>query len=449
MAQPSGSTPRHAASSQGGHSRQSQGRSAQPRSQGRAAYVPGEVPEDIADLDTAPRASQASGLSSGATMMTSSISSQTAKATRSAQANAGTHSAARRTESRRVSVVALVAVAIVVLGTVAFVLSRTVFNTDNGPQIQSGLEVKVTIPDGAGGEQIASILVEAGVISDSSSFFKELRRQDAEMSLQSGTYEFYTGSNVKEVVTQLASGPNSTADTITIPEGYTLKQIAKLCEEKLLIPYDDFMARAKASNYVNDYPFLLDVTDDSLEGFLFPKTYDFGGREISIDLVIRTMLSQYQAEVADLNMEESCKKLSERFGIEMTPYKALTMASIIEKEAILDEERADVASVFYNRMNSGMPLQSDATMGYVLDHAVEAEDLEIDSPYNTYLNYGLTPTPICNPGIDSIKAALNPNDTKYLYFFIIHEDDYKKHVFSENYDDHLRAIAEAEADLAG
>jgi UPF0755 protein len=100
-------------------------------------------------------------------------------------------------------------------------------------------------------------------------------------------------------------------------------------------------------------------------------------------------------------------------------------------------------------MNSGMPLQSDATMGYVLDHAVEAEDLEIESPYNTYLNYGLTPTPICNPGIDSIKAALNPNDTKYLYFFIIHEDDYKKHVFSENYDDHLRAIAEAEADLAG
>lgn len=447
MPQPSGPRPRHSAPSAG--SPQQNRAQQQNRAAGRATYVPGEVPADVADLDQAPQASRASGLSSGATMASTKISSRTAQATRRAREHAGSgRGSRRRRESQSIPIIGIVAAAIVALGVVGFVLVRTVFRGEEGPTIEPGLEVKINIPDGAGGEEISSILLDAGVIYDSASFFREVRNQEAEMSLQSGTYEFITGANVKDVVRQLASGPNSTADSITIPEGFTVAEIAQVCESKLLIPYDDFMERAKASNYVNDFPFLNGVTDDSLEGYLFPKTYDFGGREISADLVIRTMLGQYQTEVASLDFEAARQTMSDRYGADMSDYKFIIMASIIEKEASLDEERADVASVFYNRLMEWMPLQSDATVGYIIDHAVTADDLEIDSPYNTYINYGLTPTPVCNPGLESIKAALAPSDTNYYYFLLIDDGNYRKHVFSENYDDHLRAIDEANADLA-
>lgn len=447
MAQPSGARPRH--SSPTPRRPQARRPSQRPATPANASYVPGEVPGDIGDLDTAPPASAASGLASGATMATTKISSRTAHTTRFAQAHAGARRGSRRRrESAHVPIIAVVIVAIVVLGAGGFFISRHLLSGSEEPTIEPGIDVKITIPDGAGGEEISSILKEAGVISDSSSFFREVRSQEAEMSLQSGTYEFVTGANVRDVVSQLASGPNSTADTITIPEGYSVAQIATVCADKLLIPYEDFMERAKASNYINDYPFLSEVEDDSLEGFLFPKTYDFGGREISADSVIRTMLSQYQTEVATIDYEAARADISSRYGIEMSDYEFVIMASIIEKEASLDDERADVASVFYNRLASWMPLQSDATVGYVIDHQVSAEDLEIDSVYNTYLYYGLTPTPICNPSFESLQAAAHPSDTNYFYFLLIDDGDYQKHVFSETYDEHLVAISEADADLA-
>lgn len=260
------------------------------------------------------------------------------------------------------------------------------------------------------------------------------------MSLQSGTYEFVTGANVKDVVAQLAIGPNSTADTITIPEGYTIAQIAEVCEDKLGIPRDDFVGRAKTTYYVNDYPFLAGVEAETLEGYLFPKTYDFGGRNITADAVIRTMLSQYQTETAGLDFEAARADIASRYDVTMSDYDFVIMASIIEREAATDEERPDVASVFYNRRNNWMPLQSDATVGYVIDHPVTAEDLEIDSPYNTYLYAGLTPTPICNPSYESLNAALHPNDTKYLYFFHDQSGDNQSAIFSETYEEHLGAI---------
>lgn len=391
---------------------------------------------------------QASPAAKATPMVQRTVSSRSMRATRRAGANAGKHSRSRRRDSQHhVSIVAFVAVAVAVMVAVGLFLTRTVLDKgDDGTPVEPGLEVTVNIPDGSGGEEIANILLEAGVITDASSFFKELRNQEAESSMKSGTYDFVTGGNVKEVVRQLVEGPNSSADVITIPEGYTVAQVAAAAEKQFGIPADDFLSQAKASNYVNDFTFLSEASDDSLEGFLFPKTYDLGGKEKTADVIIRMMLSQYQSEIAAFDYESARSDVSSRYGIEMSDYDFLVLASIIEKEAISGDDWTNVSSVFYNRLADSMPLQSDATMGYVTGGEVSAEDLEIESPYNSYHNEGLVPTPICNPSITSIDAALHPGDTDYYYFLIIENGEYSNHTFSESYDDHLAAIDKALAD---
>ena len=187
-----------------------------------------------------------------------------------------------------------------------------------------------------------------------------------------------------------------------------------------------------------DYPFLSEAANDSLEGFLFPKTYDFAGQTVTADSIIRAMLSQYQAEIATLDLDTARQTLQSRYGTSFTNYDILTMASIIEKEALTDDDRTLISSVFYNRIASSMPLQSDATLAYTLGREVTADDLTQDDPYNTYTNMGLTPTPICNPGLASLTAAANPQDTGYYYFYITSS----VHAFSETYEQHQQVIAQ-------
>lgn len=401
--------------------------------------------------DQQPEQAPRSSAAKATPMVQTGISNRSAQATRRAARHAGQHDRRRRhrTSQRHVPVIAFVVVAFAVMGALGYWLTHTVFdNQDDGPKVEPGIEVNITIPEGAGGAEISEILREAGVISDTAAFFKEVRNQDAEASMKSGSYSFITGANVKEVVRQLVEGPNSTADSFTIPEGYNVNDVARIVEERLGIPADDFLARAKASNYVNDYPFLSEAVDDSLEGFLFPKTYDMGGKEKSADNVIRTMLNQYSTEVGSLDFDAARAALSEKYDVDMSNYKILIMASVIEKEAYSGDDWVNVSSTFYNRLNQWMPLQSDATMGYVTGGPVTPDDLEVESPYNTYLNYGLPPTPICNPSLKSIEAALHPADTKYLYFLIVEENGYSYHAFSETYEQHLEAIAKVDAETA-
>ena len=160
------------------------------------------------------------------------------------------------------------------------------------------------------------------------------------------------------------------------------------------------------------------------------------------------MLDQYQAEVVPLNLDGAAANISSAYGIELDGYDILTIASIIEREAVTDEDRPLVASVFYNRLRDSMPLQSDATMGYVTGGEVTADDLKQESPYNTYLNQGLPPTPICTPSMASIKAAMEPASTDYLYFLIIENGNYSNHTFSKTYEEHQAAIDKALADQA-
>ena len=200
-----------------------------------------------------------------------------------------------------------------------------------------------------------------------------------------------------------------------------------------------FAAQATASTYATDYAFVATAQNDSLEGYLFPKTYDFSSlEEVTADAVIRAMLDQFQLETEGLDLDGAAATLSERFGYDLTANDIVTMASIVEREAVTDEQRGPVASVFYNRLGAGMRIQSDATLTYSLGRAPTADEINsLDDPYNTYFIDGLTPTPICSPSLASLQAAVNPPNTPYYYFFITMDSAQ----FSETYDEHMQTYS--------
>ena len=345
-----------------------------------------------------------------------------------------------RSRTSPIPVIIAVVAVVAVLSLVGFVVVPAVGNLFSGSaqaEVEPGIEVEVTIPEGASGDTIASILAENDIIPDPKTYYAMVHELEADMLLKPGTYRFETLQDPREVVEQLIAGPNVEGVTLTVAEGLTVKQTAERVEETYGIAADDFINQAKASNYVADYPFLEEAANDSLDGFLFPKTYSFTSTPTA-DELIRAMLDQYQAETASLDFDGARSAIESRYGVTMSDYDFLILASIIEREALTESQRYNVSSTFYNRMQAGMPLQSDATMMYVTGGAVTADDLRKESPYNTYLNQGLPPTPICAPSLASLKAALEPADTDYYYFFITTDDEY----FSETYDQHLQAIEE-------
>ena len=313
-------------------------------------------------------------------------------------------------------------------------------------KVESGKLVSVRIPDGASGADIARVLYQAGVIANEREFKDAVHAKGAESSMKSGTFELTCGDSLDNIVSILSAGSNSTANRITVAEGLTLQKTAAAIEQQTSISASDFLAQAKASNYVSSYPFLAEAANDSLEGFLYPKTYDFDGREVTADAIIRDMLDQYAVEIADVDLAGARSKIKSAYNLDLTNYDILKVASIIEREAISDTDRPLVASAIYNRLRDGMALQSDATMGYVTGGEVTAEDLTKESPYNTYLNQGLTPTPICTPGLEALKAAADPATTNYKYFLIIENGSYSNHTFSETYEEHERAIEKAKSE---
>ena len=377
------------------------------------------------------------------------VSERTARATERAAAarerrTKASRKKAPRSNARQTPLMAALALVVVaaVVGLGFLVVPRLFQRNDPSEQQESypaGEQVVVTIPEGAGGSQIAQLLIDAHVISDETSFYQEIQKQNADAQMKSGSYLFVTGATPSEVVRQLVEGPNATEYQLKLAEGLTVAQTAAAVESQVGIAADEFMEQAKASNYVDDYPFLDGVSDDSLEGYLFAKTYDFGGKSMTADSAIRMMLSQYEAEVASLDMESARAAIKDRYNIEISDYGILKVASIIEREAVTEEHRPLVSSVIYNRLSMGMALQSDATMMYVTGGEVTAADLQTDSPYNTYLYQGLTPTPICSPSIESIKAAMEPADTDYLYFFINENVEQ----FSVTYEEHQQAIRDS------
>ena len=280
-----------------------------------------------------------------------------------------------------VAVLALVAIAFFVVPAVKGLFA----GEDAG--VTAGQQVTITLPEGASGNTIASILSENHIVENPKDYYAAVKKLNADMSLKPGTYSFTTLMDATKVVQQLMEGPNAGSDALTIPEGLTVDQVA----DRVAAAYDsiskeDFLNQAKASNYVDDYSFLEGAANDSLEGFLFPKTYSLG-TDPSADDVIRAMLDQFNTEYKTLDFAGCETKIKERYGVEMSDYDIINLASIVEREGLNAEQRAHVASVFYNRLAGKLDglryLNSDATMRYVTGGDVTSYDLQSDSPYNT------------------------------------------------------------------
>lgn len=348
----------------------------------------------------------------------------------------------RPKRSKAPTVVAL-AVGLVVIALVIFGIVSIFKGCSAEPTLAEGQTVQIEVADGSSASTIGDQLVAAGVIGRASDFTDAVNAQNAAAQLKPGAYELTGGMTAEELVSLLTSGPNVAGTGLTIPEGYTLAQIASSVEQFTdgRISAADFSAAASdASVYAGEFSFLADAGDASLEGFLFPKTYEVADNATA-DSLIRQMLQQFQTEVASLDW-------SYPESIGLSRYDAVKLASIVEKESSGDEQiRAQVASVFYNRLTTeGEPtygmLQSDATTAYEVGHDPTPEDLEAPSAYNTYTNKGLPPTPICSPSIDCLRAVCSPAETNY-YFFYFEEDDSgaMQYYFSETYDEHMATFS--------
>ena len=425
-------------------------RPAQPSS--RPAQRPGQQPASRPAQQSAARAAQ----SAGGARFKQQAPTQRAQAPQSHAHHAhGTHGVApaarssynthaRRGAQKKSSPVPMIigtVVAVVVLAVIAFFAVPAVKGLLGGKDasVTAGQQVTVTIPDGASGDMIASILSENDIVENPKDYYAAVKKLNADMSLQPGTYSFTTLMDATKVVQQLIEGPSAGFDALTVPEGLTVDQVAdRVAQAYGSISKDDFLNQAKASNYVNDYPFLKGAANDSLEGFLFPKTYSLG-KKPSADDVIRAMLDQFNTEYKSLDFAGCEAKIKERYGVEMSDYDIINLASIVEREGLNADQRAHVASVFYNRLAGKLDglryLNSDATMMYVTGGEVTADDLQSDSPYNTYKHEGLPPTPICSPSLEALKATLEPTDSDDLYFYITQDEEY----FSQTYEEHQQS----------
>lgn len=327
-------------------------------------------------------------------------------------------------------IVVVLVLAAVVFGVVSALRGCTA-QQDN-ELLPPGQEATIKVESGSGLATVAGQLYDAGLISSTSDFTD--RAASLETSLAAGTYTFTGGMTLEEIVGVLQAGPISPSFTVT--EGMTASQVAQAVSDAYsgAITADDFLAAVNnAPAYVADYPFVEGAYNNSLEGFLFPKTYDIVDGATA-DTVVRQMLDQYRSETAGLDYATA-----QAHGL--SPYQTLILASIIEKEAA-EDNRATVSSVFYNRLDAAMPLQSDATVAYVVGGDPTPEDLQVESPYNTYLNPGLPAGPICSPGLSCLQAACAPEQTDYLYFYFAPDESGQlQYYFSQDYDQHQEAIA--------
>lgn len=338
-----------------------------------------------------------------------------------------------RSRRRTLGFVVIIVALVLVVGVPGYAAWRVLFVPHAEP-VSPGVAVEVDIPAGAGTSRIAEILTDAGVVENPSMFRLRARLDGIDGTLKPGTYDLVTGMAYQDVVDRLLAGPPIEYTTVTIPEGFTIEQMAQRFEEQCAIPAAEFieLALGQATAFAEDRPYLADVYNGSLEGYLFPKTYRVVDGADAAD-VIEMMLDQFESEIAGIDMAYASGR-----GLGLNEF--VTLASMVEREARVAEERPVVASVIYNRLERGMLLEIDATIEYVIKKnrpRLLNRDLEIDSPFNTYKNAGLPPGPIASPGLASLEAAAAPADTRYLYYVLTSTDG--SHTFTETYEEFLIA----------
>jgi UPF0755 protein len=281
--------------------------------------------------------------------------------------------------------------------------------------------VSFEVAEGASGSEIVHGLHRQGVVRCGLVSTWLLRRSGLEGEVRAGTFELTTNMKPDDAFAALTTPPEPVPTVrLTIPEGYRLTQIAERVQEDLGIPPAEFLKALRRGDWA--LPPYLPEGSESAEGFLFPKTYEFVEGDVAAEDVIARLLEQFEVEAEDLPWENA-----EALGV--TPYEVVIIASMIEEEAKLQEERAVIAGVIYNRLDLGMTLGIDATLLYddpTPDGQLSFSDLEYDSPYNTRLNGGLPPTPISSPGLASLRAALEPADTDFLFYVLCGADGHHK-----------------------
>ncbi|WP_420329405.1 endolytic transglycosylase MltG [Paenibacillus gorillae] len=306
-------------------------------------------------------------------------------------------------------------------------------------------EVKeIEIKKGSSAFAVADVLEEQGIIKNSFLFKYYLKLKKEGSRFQAGIYELKPGMKNDEIIAKLNSGETVAEKMIkfTIPEGFTLLQIADKLSQDKLIDKNVFMDLAEKQTTWGDAEAVRSIPDDAklhhrLEGYLFPETYELKIGSTEADILQR-MITELDKKLAQLP-EGWEDVLAER---KLTLHQLLTIASLVEREVVVKEERAVVSGIIRNRLEKGMPLQIDATVQYLLDKPKERlmeKDLQVESPYNTYKVKGLPPGPIANPSLASIQAALYPEKTDY-YYYVTKKDGSQTHLFAVTYKEHLRNI---------
>jgi UPF0755 protein len=338
----------------------------------------------------------------------------------------------------------------------AVVLAGAAWTVGNSPRAvpEQGASVRLAADDAPvfievrPGDTAASIgerLEDAGIIDSASSFRLLARITGAERSLAAGEYEFQQGTSVLDAVVRINRGLTS-ARIVTIPEGLRMEEIASLLERRGIVSARDFLAAASSYPGPNANPthdlLISRPVGLSLEGYLFPATYSFSSRASPDEIVAAMVEALNERLTPDLRQEALLRGL--------TIHEVLTLASIVEREVLVPDERRTIASVYINRILAGMPLQADPTVQYAASlvagsverygywkRELTVQDLQFDSPYNTYTRNGIPPGPIANPGMDSILAVIRPAETSYLYF-VARADG--SHAFSSTFEEHQRNV---------
>lgn len=291
----------------------------------------------------------------------------------------------------------------------------------------------ISIERGLSFRMIAEKLESAGVVRDADSFSFAARLLGAYTKVKAGEYEFTTNMTPIEVLEYLVKG-RIKRYVVTVPEGYSIREIALALDQAGLVQRDIFIARALDPALAKS----LGMAGPTLEGYLFPDTYVFN-KGMSADEMIARMAERFRQVFAEFESEAESKGLSTR--------KVITLASIIEKETGAPSERDLISAVFHNRLKKGIRLQSDPTVIYgipAFDGNIKKRHLIMKSPYNTYVNFGLPPGPIANPGKESISAALRPAKADYLYF--VSKND-GTHQFSKSLQEHNKAVNQFQRDM--
>lgn len=307
------------------------------------------------------------------------------------------------------------------------VLSIFLISYARSPIDDRVVDATVYIPKGASFLEIVDILDQAGMVKNKLFFILLARFKGVSSSIKAGEYELATSMSPNEITDKLFEGDIKIHE-LTIPEDFTLKQIADRLVAENLVSEKNFIS------VTTDPVFLASLNIDaaSAEGYLYPDTYKFN-RGMTTREIVSTMVNQFWGKVTP-EMIERAKKLG------MTTTEFVTLASLIGKESGDEEEKSQVSAVFHNRLKKGMRLQSDPTAIYSLteyQNIVKKKHLSNDTPYNTYKIKGLPPGPIANPGIDSLQAALYPKPVNYLYF--VSKND-GTHIFSSNLAAHAQAV---------